>query len=335
MESNSRDRSDEVGEHAGRFGRAGRSGGEEGDCARAGRLAVDAVRRASGTRARRLAVHTRAVTFGVDSGEIVTLLPGHTPIHPWAIQIPDFATARTQIPESGVLAVRSANDDEWSLDIGAARLVSGRVRVLELRLARRPNRDVSPATIAPIERTVSEWLDSVKESRPVNPAREILRGVREGGDVSALADFLGRGEGLTPSGDDILLGTLAALDLRSNEISKEASRDREREVSNEASRARERLVNSLPARLDEFTPRLSAQMLRAAVEGRYPEPLLALAEAIADAASQPAAVESAVAESAAVRSAVESVLRLGHDSGVCMVLGFLLGLRRASEERTK
>jgi hypothetical protein len=87
-------------------------------------------------------------------------------------------------------------------------------------------------------------------------------------DTASLVALVGLGTGLTPSGDDILVGVLAGLDFLLD-------------CDPVAASSRRALVASLPIPLESHTPRLSAQMLLAAAEGRYPEPLLALCDGLA------------------------------------------------------
>jgi hypothetical protein len=133
-----------------------------------------------------------------------------------------------------------------------------------------------------------------------------LRSFSNDGHTRELASLVGLGAGLTPSGDDVLVGALAALDLIS-------------QCSPDARTLRQALVDALPVRLETCTTRLSAQMLRAAADGLYAEPVLALLDALARDGADPAPVERAA----------EALSRLGHCSGRDTLLGFASALSRA------
>ena len=130
-------------------------------------------------------------------------------------------------------------------------------------------------------------------------ARTLLAG---GGSPPALPTLVGLGEGLTPSADDAVVGVLAGLDVLGLRV------------------LRAGLVAALPADIEARTPRVSAQALRAAADGMYGAPLLALLEALA--AGKPA--DRAAADLSAV----------GHRSGRDTLLGLAAALARRTPEMT-
>jgi hypothetical protein len=115
----------------------------------------------------------------------------------------------------------------------------------------------------------------------------------------ALIGVLGVGEGLTPSGDDLLVGVLAGLDLL-------------RDAAPEIASCRRELAHALRPKLRTGTSRLSAQLLEAAIESLYAEPLLRLLEVLATG-------EDPI-------EAVPLVLAQGHHSGRDTMRGVILGL---------
>ena len=111
---------------------------------------------------------------------------------------------------------------------------------------------------------------------------------------------MGLGGGRTPAGDDILVGVLAALDL----------------VPGRHARASRQLLASLLAEQRSETTLVSAALLAAAAEGRYPEPIAELLRQVAAPRPDKAAIE---------RDALV-VGALGHSSGRAFLYGLRVGL---------
>jgi hypothetical protein len=134
------------------------------------------------------------------------------------------------------------------------------------------------------------------------PVRTDPRG-RDGAVDAAVRGLVGLGPGLTPAGDDVLCGALAALT---------ALGDGER-------RAR------LAAAVTRHAPRtttLSAALLHAAAEGYgVPELTRLIVAVLRD-------------EPADARRALAAVLQIGHSSGVALATGALLVLRAAHAPAT-
>jgi len=119
--------------------------------------------------------------------------------------------------------------------------------------------------------------------------------------VVALRPLVGLGPGLTPSGDDFIVGYLAGLWSRTT-----------------ADPARLKFLGSVGGWLVEASERttdISRTYLRAAVAGKVSEPIATLAQRIAQANHV-----------ASVREAVRGAVRIGSTSGADGVLGLLLGL---------
>ncbi len=111
-------------------------------------------------------------------------------------------------------------------------------------------------------------------------------------DAAAAGRLVGLGSGLTPSGDDVLVGYLAALWTRPDRA-----------------RLRRALAALIGARLDR-TNAIAATYLRAAIDGRA------------------GAVLRKAAEAREIDRHVRPMLALGHQSGACTMIGLLLGLGR-------
>ena len=173
--------------------------------------------------------------------------------------------------------------------------------VPELRVGRRPAR-----LHGDLSRRLRRLAGPPARDDPFDSALyQALAAFEAGGEVQDLVSLVGLGPGLTPSGDDALVGTLAALDLG-------------RAANPAAAVLRAALVAALPSPLAERTTRLSAQMLAAAAAGLYAEPILGLLERLADEDPSPHRVEDAA----------RVLLGLGHRSGRDTLLGIAAGLGR-------
>jgi hypothetical protein len=253
---------------------------------RVGPLAAGAL--TLGARGRVLTVHRRAVNLLLEDGPLVALLPEGTPIHPWALAAPLDGSRLAPGDPFGV------SDDP--LEVGPFRFALKDAERVKLRLRARPK--TWPAEAA---REISEHLSP---SPPDDPFDAILAPAlacfRAGGDARELLDLVGLGEGLTPSGDDILVGVLAGLDALA-------------EIPGGASMERSALCAALRPEHLARTNTLSAQMLAAASAGLYAEPVLWMAQALP-------------AETAAVDRAAATLLSMGHRSGVDTLRGLAAAL---------
>jgi len=263
---------------------------------RAGPLAARAL---AGDHAGRVAAaHRRAVNLLLDDGPLVTLLPAGSPLHPWAITAALVASDLARLAEGDRVRVTAA-----VLEVGPLRVALAGVEVADLRVARRPaalskedagllwRRSVSGADGGPFDESLSK----------------VLRRFTRGGDVGGLAALVGLGEGLTPSGDDVIVGVLGGLDAA-------------REASPLAAPARASLVEALAGRVARETTLPSAQMIEAAAEGLYAEPVLDVLHVLADVKRTPAALERSAA----------ALLALGHRSGRDTLRGIAAGLEHAA-----
>ena len=135
-------------------------------------------------------------------------------------------------------------------------------------------------------------------------AHSLWRAARAGdveSAVAALPGLIGCGAGLTPAGDDILMGFLAGL-----------------RATTGGSEARQtfcvRLSEAVMAQTHRTNPISAAYLLNAA-EGGFPEPLTRLAAAIARGGTEGATVHAA-----------KLALSVGATSGADGVRGLLIGL---------
>ena len=260
---------------------------------RAGPLAAQALaREASGTV---VSTHARAANLLLDDGSLVAVLPAGSPIHPWALATafePSLVQEGAPVRVSGKV-----------LAAGPLRIDLEGLEVVDLRLRRRPPRVPADAVMHLVQ-----FSESLAGQDPFDQKLgAALRSFSDGGDPRELASLVGLGAGLTPSGDDALVGALAALDADFASAAQTLAL------------LRQALVEALPVPLEARTTRLSAQMLRAAADGLYAEPVLALLDALAREDTSPAPVERAA----------EELSRLGHRSGRDTLLGIVAALSRA------
>ncbi len=215
------------------------------------------------------------------------------------------------------------------LSLGDSELRLGKMRIHDLNLTEKLS-VVPDETIRQLRIMVS---GSQQEDALSQVALSYLEQSRKTGDVTLVAQALGVGGGLTPSGDDVLVGLLAALDLMSEESfacrndqlqtkpgTVESSEGWEAEIRegerSPPSRLRRILVSALPESLHEHTTLLSAQMIEAAMVGCYPEPVVTLGGSLAQSGASWEKVERAA----------KMVTEMGHGSGSAMLRGFTVGL---------
>ena len=152
-----------------------------------------------------------------------------------------------------------------------------------------------------------------RSSDPFQPQIDaILERWRETDDSAQLGHLLGLGGGSTPSGDDVLVGLLAGL------TAFEA-------VSREAAEHVSRLRRSLRTDTRQRTTQPSRQMIAAACDSSFPEPVLRLVQTLALAESCRNQIESAAAK----------VLALGARSGAAIVSGLLAASATGSAARMR
>lgn len=267
---------------------------------------------ARGPTGRVASVHRRAINLLIDDGALIGLLPADHPIHPWAVS--GISWDADLITEGASFEVR-----EWVLAIGRLRLDLRDIEVVDLHLTRRPAGLPTSAfdAIAAIDARSSA-------DDPLVPLdRDELRACLTGSVPTRLADLVGKGLGHTPSGDDALLGILAALDFC-------------RECWPPAPRLREQLLTSLhDLDLPRHTTRLSGQLLRASAEGQYPEPLRDLLDAAAGASRSTSRADGLGRDPVsrgAVQEAAAKLQSLGRTSGPATLRGLAAVMAAACGE---
>jgi hypothetical protein len=272
-----------------------------------------------------VSVHRQAVNVLLDSGPVVALLGDARPVHPWAICVPFIPRGLVEgSPAEPISASTADSAAEWR--VGPITVLLHEMKIEDLQLHDRPRAFATDLLLR-----LQRWQEA---SRPQDPTRRNNRapddspftGVliaavdafRAGGDPRRLAVVLGLGEGLTPSGDDILVGVLAGLDLALDAWPAALQLRRSlveaiEETIGEAGAGP--LANPAPQR----TPRLSAQMLRAAIAGLYTEPVLGVLQALRGTGPD--------------EEPVTNLLNMGHRSGADTLHGIIAVIDRATNGR--
>jgi hypothetical protein len=244
-----------------------------------------------------VSVHARAVNLLLDDGPLVAFLPAESPLHPWSVAVPVSRRDLARLTEGAPVRV-----SDGVVEAGPLRIELAGLEVVDLRLRRRLR-----ALPAAGFHTRARRAAGQPEAGPFEPALAAAREqFRAGGEIRGLAALVGGGEGLTPSGDDVLMGVLAGLDAA-------------RELSGDAAALRQRLCAELE-RGTSRTTRLAAQMLDAAAAGFYAEPVLGLLETLALPRPGAKALERAVA----------ALLAIGHRSGADTLRGISAALERVA-----
>ena len=257
---------------------------------RAGPLAAAAL--AEGQSGRVAAAYRHAVSVLLDGGALVALLPEWAPLHPWAVTVASGPDDFGKAAEGD--AVRVAGG---VLEAGGLSVRLGGMETADLRLRARL-RGVDRAALDTLARLVPAPAGGGPIESALSAALESFRAT---GDAAVLAVLTGMGEGLTPSGDDVIVGALAAFDAC------RAAAPRAREM-------RERLCAALKGS-GVRTTRLASQLIEAAVDGFYAEPILGLLHALAEGAEAPA-----------LEGAVTGLLAVGHRSGADTLRGIVAAL---------
>jgi hypothetical protein len=277
------------------------------------------------------AVHSvfrEACNIRVDDGRMLTLLASRLGNVPHGVRVaapPGFDFARQVAPTQRVGCradvLRLAGG--LSIDLGTARAWHGELPAAGVDLTveavarawraawrawQRGRARADHTEVTALSRAVDHEVDhaAVRLARAAGA-------LQLGEATSALDRLVGRGPGLTPSGDDVIVGLLAGLWSSVGERS-----------------VRRAFLNALGTAVTAAaaaTGDISRIYLTHAAHGRFAEPLIVLMHHI-----------GAGADRSAIEAAAAAALRVGHSSGGDGVFGLLLGLgawapRAASPER--
>jgi hypothetical protein len=272
-------------------------------------------------------VYRQASNIELEGGELLTLLGPETGNVPHGIRCPlpepaDFRAwlrpAQTvaanglslHIPEAGI-AIDLSAATRWYCGLDRCAIdLCAEPSVHALRSVRRVLREQGPESgFGPLmlhDAAPSSPLDQAMQKRlwQVLPALSCAGSNLDCGSAArALAELAGLGPGLTPSGDDFIVGYLAALYGRC------ASEPLLRPYLNGLSGSVRQFA--LTANL------ISRQYLRNALAGEFSESLAQVVWGIA------------AHDELRLRQSAERLVRVGHSSGADSLVGLLFGLRPA------
>lgn len=218
---------------------------------------------------------------------VVVVQNPDVPFHPWGIEVhrpPDCARGDRVSVDNGRIAV------------GNSAILLSDATINELRL---PAIDVGGATS--FLRRIPTGLGSGREfphdafHRSID---KILTGWEDEHEPSALLELVGLGSGATPSGDDILVGFIAGLSVFEGGDSRLLS-------------YLDGLRTDIRNRAASRTALPSAQMLFAACDRTFAEPILELLSGLTDETT----------EEDEIRDRIARVAQLGHRSGTDVLRG--------------
>ena len=264
-------------------------------------------------RARVHSVFARACNLETDCGEMVTLLASGCGSHPRGIRYAsrdDLLPLRLRPGQAAVLqdmALRIPATDVvvnfsraavWKGTVAASSPAWHQLRDLfELVRSHAPTQGFAPALFAsgnsrsPFQRAmiarIAQTLPKLARATETRDARTV---------VAALRSLVGLGDGLTPAGDDFIVGYLAALSSRAYH---------ERGLA-----ALLRALAVPVAQLSRHTHAISRQMLLDALEGHFAERLTEVVRCLGG---------------REVAGAASRLMAVGHTSGADMLCGLLFG----------
>jgi len=222
---------------------------------------------------------------------LISMQTADVPLHPFAVEVRRPPNAREG---------EEVSADSRCLRFGAGdRVAFGDTASDDLRIAPySPDESNRARTRQPL---LDRLLAERSPDRDSDPFRSRIDGIlaawRTTGGIRVLRDLVGLGAGSTPAGDDALVGLIAGLTALEN-------------VAHEA-KAALRGLRSAPHEARGLTSLASAQMIDAALDGSFPEPLRDLVERL----GSEAAIESDI------QHAAHRVAALGATSGRMMLRG--------------
>jgi len=225
---------------------------------------------------------------------VVSLQTQDAPLHPWSIEVPlHVQKAAIGTPcwtEPDQLRLGEDLALQWSPSTIRSLAIQPWKRV-EMQHVH-DNMQSVHHRLADLPQASSDWMDERVST--------MVRSVNAVKTLPPLAEWIGSGGGSTPSGDDALLGMLAAWTA----------------CLGAHPACHDTLVGFRDAihdiRLWERTTLASAQMLEAGASGSFPEPLCALTSSL----------KCKPGDSITLERAMDRVLELGASSGQFFLMGF-------------
>jgi hypothetical protein len=209
----------------------------------------------------------------------------------------------------------------------AARAGDVRVGSLSLSLSHADAFDLRLSTVAEpitlktlagraevLKELTSSRLDDEQARSPDDFRAErqsILDAWVNGGTTDSLSQLIGLGTGLTPAGDDTLVGIFGGLEALASIFAAQNT------DLDETRRAQDQLRATIRKEALGRTTLPSRQALCGAAEGYFCEPLLGLLEALCESDTTTAKLEKLA----------QSVLCLGHTSGADLLTGLIVALK--------
>lgn len=248
-------------------------------------------------------VYRRAINIALESGQLVTVSPMADGRGPYSFHVAGAALPPGHVPGERVVVTETLlrigarqaeipGDGIYDLPRGTLRLTPRRCTEAAALLERLLEREASRVDADPV------WAVTQKRIRH-RCDMLVQRFCR--GDIPAIVEngraLLGLGQGLTPSGDDILTGMFAVLGMQGSPFP-----------------AADLLLSRVIRGQREQTTDVSWQMLSAAAAGCYKQMLIDCAQALGT-------------EGVDATPSAERVLGIGHSSGRDMLLGCLTALR--------
>ncbi len=242
---------------------------------------------------RLLSQHEHSLNLIDDGGRVSTLLRSPLSMGPFAIQLP-AGVGWPDYSGSVRLSLSSAHSD---LDLQAA--------VIWEPVTAWPPLAQWSAGLLPMLTPYAGW--PALSQQPIGLADQLrarasrLQAARRDGVAveAAMVALLGLGNGLTPAGDDYLLGFIAAQHASHSQL----------------------LINLHPTTIKTMTSSLSAAFLLAAQQGAFIEPWHELAAALG------------ATDMAAAQTALQQIAGQGATSGQDALAGFAQTLTHAEENR--
>ena len=231
--------------------------------------------------------HGFNVQFSGDSDPgFVSIQTEEVLMHPWSIELVEPIRA----PEAGVPCFSEASllrfDSESCVDIVTA-------KVCELRIT--PWTQEEAARVQDRIPLIEEFLSTECSKQVPDPFQPQINAIleywRQSDSADDLLGLVGLGAGSTPSGDDILVGMLAACSALETTTLARALRT---------------------ADIRRCTHPASAQMIEAAIDGAFSQSLRDLADQLGQATST----------EALLRQRIETLADQGATSGSAMLVGF-------------
>ena len=251
-----------------------------------------------------------------DRTTLIAFQTADVAFHPWAVEIQRDATLMPSDAPANVLdtprseSVRPApaavvlNDPRGKIKVHLDTAAVPSLRIVPFHRGQAEHaRRMTPSLEEQIHAALCEHLSHRKREILDERIDSIVAHFEEGSRSGFLLELIGLGSGATPSGDDILVGLLAAL---------AAWRDQ----SHPAQMLLTHLRGTLPTIASRATSRFSSQMITAACDGAFSVPLLQLCTTLVS------------PEPSSIAEAIQRVSALGHDSGMRLLQGFLLGWTR-------